>query len=172
MVHQGSFRDDLYYRLNVVQIGLPALRERSDDLELLARHFIQRFSGEYSKRVTGMSPEVIRVLKLWQFPGNVRELQNVIERAVALSSGPLMELHDLPPRMREPQRPTSQEVESDDFPDEGVNLDALLAVLEKHWLVAALDAAQGNKTRAASMLQMSFRSFRYRLAKYDLDHEA
>jgi two-component system response regulator PilR (NtrC family) len=156
----------------VVQIALPALRERSDDLELLARHFVQRFSREYSKRVTGMSPEVIRVLKLWQFPGNVRELQNVVERAVALCAGPLIILDDLPPRMREPQSPTTEEVESFEFPEDGVNLDSLLAVLEKRWLVAALDATQGNKTRASSMLQMSFRSFRYRLAKYDLDHEA
>ena len=172
LVEEGAFRDDLYYRLNVVQIRLPPLRERSEDLEVLARHFIRRFAEEYSKQVSGFSTEALRALKLWAFPGNVRELQNIVERAVALCMGTMIELEDLPERMRAVKQPSIQNDDEVSFPDEGVNLDGVLAAVEKRWLVAALDVTGGNKTRAATLLQMSFRSFRYRLAKYDLDHDA
>ncbi len=168
-VRTGEFREDLYYRLNVVQVALPPLRDRPEDIPDLVRHFIAHFGTEYGKTVSGVTPDAMDALRLWHYPGNVRELRNTIERAVALCAGSLVGRMDLPDRMREASLPPTPSQEAPSFPDEGVNLDALLASLEKRWLVAALDAVEGNKTAAARLLQMSFRSFRYRLAKYDLD---
>ncbi len=168
-VEKGRFREDLYYRLNVVQIDLPALRNRGDDIPDLARHFVSRFAEEYGRRIV-LSPEVIRALEAWHFPGNVRELQNVIERAVALASGSAILLEDLPEKMRGKIAPV--EVSSElRFPPDGVDIDGILNQLEQQWLKAALDAADGNKTRAAQLLNISFRSFRYRLAKHGMGGE-
>jgi two-component system response regulator PilR (NtrC family) len=171
-VKSGRFREDLFFRLNVVQIDLPPLRERMEDLQELCRHFLKRFSAEYGRDISTLSPEALACLRAWHFPGNVRELQNTLERAVALSAGTVLQREDLPDRMRQgersrPQPPTS--AEEPVFPPDGINLDAMLAALEKQWLLAALAATEGNKTRAASLLQMSFRSYRHRLAKYGLD---
>lgn len=168
-VAEGRFRQDLYYRLNVVQLQLPPLRQRAEDLLELTRHFLRRFSEEYDKPVSGLAPDALRLMRIYHWPGNVRELQNTIERAVALCQGSIVQPEDLPRRMREQGTPAPQEALAPAFPPDGVNLDAELASFEKRWLVGALDAADGNKTRAAKLLMMSFRSFRYRLAKYDLD---
>lgn len=168
-VREGVFREDLYYRLNVVQVKLPSLRERAEDLGELTRYFLRRFGEEYSKEVAQIAPDAMRALRVWHWPGNVRELQNTIERAVALCQGTVIQVEDLPARMQSDRPEPAGEEAAPAFPEEGVNLDALLAALEKRWLVAALDEADGNKTQAAKLLRMSFRSFRYRLAKYDLD---
>jgi len=168
-VADGSFREDLYYRLNVVRIVLPPLRVRSDDIADLARHFLKRFGEEYGKELVGISPPALDALRAWHFPGNVRELQNVVERAVALSQGPLLGLEDLPEKLRGGVASTVPVAEEQGFPPEGLNLDALLASQERAWLLRAIEAADGNKTNAARLLQMSFRSFRYRLAKFGLD---
>jgi two-component system response regulator PilR (NtrC family) len=172
-VAEGMFREDLFYRLNVVLMTLPPLRERSDDIPALARHFVQRFAGEYQKNVAGISPDAMELLRAYHYPGNIRELQNVLERAVALANGPLITPDDLDERVRTARSPEQVAEEETDptFPPEGVNLDARLSSIERRWLLAALDATGGNRTRAASLLQMSFRSFRYRLAKYGLDIE-
>ena len=173
LVRQGEFREDLYYRLNVVQIRLPPLRDRSADIGPLASRFIEEFSAEYNKAVGGITPDALDALRCWTYPGNVRELRNTIERAVALCPSALVGIDDLPERMRGFHKPLRTEeavpLEDTEFPAEGVNLDAKLAEVEKRWLLAALEAEQGNKTSAAKLLQMSFRSFRYRLAKYGLD---
>lgn len=173
LVRQGEFREDLYYRLNVVQIRLPPLRERAEDIGPLASRFIEEFSEEYNKAVGGITPDALDALRCWTYPGNVRELRNTIERAVALCPSALVGLDDLPERMRGFHEPIRTEealpVGNEDFPSDGVNLDAKLAEVEKRWLIAALEQANGNKTSAAKLLQMSFRSFRYRLAKYGLD---
>jgi two-component system response regulator PilR (NtrC family) len=172
-VAEGVFREDLFYRLNVVLMTLPPLRERSDDIPALARHLVQRFAGEYQKHVTGISPDAMELLRAYHYPGNIRELQNVLERAVALANGSLITPNDLDERVRSARSPEQAAEEETDptFPPEGVNLDARLSSIERRWLLAALDATGGNRTRAASLLQMSFRSFRYRLAKYGLDIE-
>jgi two-component system response regulator PilR (NtrC family) len=172
-VAEGAFREDLYYRLNVVRMTLPPLRERSDDIPALARHFVQRFAGEYQKNVVGIAPDAMELLRAYHYPGNIRELQNVLERAVALANGALITPDDLDERVRAARSPEQAAEEEADptFPPEGVNLDARLSAIERRWLLAALDATGGNRTRAATLLQMSFRSFRYRLAKYGLDIE-
>ena len=168
-VRDGAFREDLYYRLNVVQMQLPPLRQRAEDLMELTRHFLRRFSEEYGKSVSQVAPDTLRLMRIYHWPGNVRELQNTIERAVALSAGAVIQPEDLPARMRDVGPEVAPATSEPVFPPEGVNLDAELAAFEKRWLVGALDASDGNKTQAARLLQMSFRSFRYRLAKYDMD---
>ena len=165
-IRAGSFREDLYYRLNVVQLVLPPLRERKEDLPALVRHFVERFGREYGKQVT-VSAGALRLIEAWSFPGNVRELQNLVERAVALCAGPVIDVDDLPVRLRHAATEQTGR-EATDFPSEGIDLDEILSRTERDWLTAALSATGGNKTRAAELLNMSFRSFRYRLAKYGM----
>jgi two-component system response regulator PilR (NtrC family) len=155
--------------LNVVQIGLPALRERSTDIPELVRHFVRRFAKEYDRPDIRLSPDALRTLQAWHFPGNVRELGNIIERAVALCDGSVVDSKDLPDRLAEGGvAPLS--LSTVEIPGDGVNLDSMLSQTERQWLLAALERAGGNKTQAAELLKMSFRSFRYRLAKLGLDH--
>ena len=180
-VRAGRFREDLYYRINVVQIPLPPLRERLDDLPELVRHFVTGCAREYGKPVKGATPAAVASLRAWEWPGNVRELQNTIARAVALCEGPMIDVDDLPEKIQLRRLtaggggpavsagaafPTG---DPESFPEEGVDLDALMAETERRWLLGALDAAAGNKTHAARLLQLSFRSFRYRLAKHGMD---
>lgn len=169
-IRQGEFREDLFYRLNVVQIQIPPLRERPEDIAVLARHFVREVASEYGKQVHGFAPEAMNCLQSWSFPGNVRELRNTIERAVALCAGSVVTVEDLPDRVRGIRKVApAGEASSFQIDQSGVNLDALLADYERGWLVAALEKADGNKTQAAKLLQTSFRSLRYRLAKYGMD---
>ena len=166
-VKDGVFREDLYYRLNVVEVYLPLLRERTKDIEPLVHHFIDRFSTEYGKQIMGVSPEFIQALRGWTYPGNVRELQNAMERAVALSIGNVLQTEDLPDVIWETGIRIAPA--GDELPQEGLDLDALLTQVERRWLLSALDATDGKKKQAAEKLQMTFRSFRYRLLKHNLE---
>ena len=174
-IRAGRFREDLYYRLNVVRIELPPLRARGSDIQLLADHFVEHYATEYGKNVRGVASEALQALQAYTWPGNVRELENAIEGAVALETDSRVTLQSLPSRLRgELPRTSAPPVDagaasSDAFPQAGVDLDALLSGVEKSWLERALAQASGNKTRAAQLLGMSFRSFRYRLAKYGMD---
>jgi len=167
-IQEGTFREDLYYRLNVVQIELPPLRERAGDLPELVRHFVRQYAETYDQEGLRVSPDALRALQAWDYPGNVRELQNVVERAVALCRDGVVLPEDLPDRLVEGGRPALQ-LSTEEIPEEGLNLDSVLSQTERQWLVAALEQAGGNKTRAAQLLKMSFRSFRYRLSKFGLD---
>jgi len=164
-VASGRFREDLYYRLNVIQIALPPLRERMEDVPLLVHHFLAKHAAELGKEVTGISQEAMDRLLAHPFPGNVRELENITERAVALSSGPVVDLDALPPTVlarERAERPSR-------IPEGGVNLEALVADFERSLLREALERSGGVKKRAARLLGISFRSFRYRLEKLGLD---
>jgi len=164
-VREGRFREDLYYRLNVIEIPLPPLRERRDDIPLLVEHFIEKYSRELGKPVEGMDADALGRLQSHAFPGNVRELENVIERAVALCRGPRIGLDLLPPALMErrsvPRPPASTA--------RGANLDELVSSYERGLLLDALEQSGGVKKRAAARLGISFRSFRYRLEKLGLD---
>jgi two-component system response regulator PilR (NtrC family) len=116
----------------------------------------------------GVSPDAMKALQAWHYPGNVRELSNIIERSVALSREGVIMPTDLPDKLVDGGR-APMALAQEDFPDDGVNLDGMLGEVEKRWLLAALEETEGNKTEAAKLLQMSFRSFRYRLAKLGLD---
>jgi len=164
-VAAGRFREDLYYRLNVIQIPLPPLRDRTEDIPLLAHRFIERFSREFGKEVAHIDPEAMEVLLAYRYPGNVRELENVIERAVALSRGSTIGLESMPPTLlRGGSLDTAMEI-----PETGVDLDELVSSYERRLIEQALHRAGGVKKRAAELLGLSFRSLRYRLDKLGLD---
>jgi len=164
-VAAGRFREDLYYRLNVIQIALPALRERVDDIPLLVRHFIEKFSSELGKPIDGMEDEALEALAGYAFPGNVRELENIVERAVALARGRSIDFDALPPTV------TDARARGDvpRIPPEGVKLESLVDEYERKLLGEALRESGGVKKRAARLLGISFRSFRYRLEKLGLE---
>jgi two-component system response regulator PilR (NtrC family) len=163
MAQQGKFREDLFYRLNVVRIRVPPLRERSDDVPLLARTFLAKFAGELGKTLESFSDAAMNALKSFPFPGNVRELENVVERAVALAGGAVIELSDLPDEVRKAAStaPSSAMI----LPETGMNLEATLDALERSLIQQALEKSSGVKTRAAELLGLTFRSLRYRLKK-------
>jgi two-component system response regulator PilR (NtrC family) len=167
-VRAGRFREDLYYRLNVIQIDLPPLRDRAEDVPALLQHFITKFCKDYGKEIRGATPESIRLLRAYRFPGNVRELQNIVERAVALEAGPLITPSSLPERVQGDLHQDPAETDDEPFPQEGIDMEARLAAVERRYLERALQAAGGNRTQAAKMLGITFRSFRYRLVKFGM----
>jgi two-component system response regulator PilR (NtrC family) len=169
-VAAGRFREDLYYRLNVIQLRLPPLRERREDLPLFLAHFLARFAAELGRPAPRLSAEAERALLTWDWPGNVRELSNVVERAVTLSDGPVIELAALPPAMRGPLEPLAG-AERAELPEAGIDLEGHLERIERDLLAQALARTDGNKTEAARLLSLSFRQFRYRLAKLKLGGE-
>ncbi len=168
-VATGTFRQDLYYRLNVIRMRLPPLRERREDLPALAEEFLQRYASELGRDVVGFTPDALRALGRYAFPGNVRELENVIERAVALSGSRTLGLGDLSPEVSGlASAPTPRLAE---LPVEGCDLEEVLAELERRLLVGALERAGGVRKRAAGLLGITFRSIRYRLKKHGLDSD-
>jgi transcriptional regulator with PAS, ATPase and Fis domain len=156
----GEFREDLYYRLSVVPITLPPLREREDDLELLASVFIDRFNLEFKKRVRGIGRSACRALRSYSWPGNVRELRNIIERAMLLASGPVLEEADLRLSRRSPQ---SGPQATFHLPLDGLDLRSV----EQSFVQQALARCGGNQTQAGKLLGLTRDQIRYRLAKYD-----
>jgi two-component system response regulator PilR (NtrC family) len=164
-VSAGRFREDLYYRLNVIQIPLPGLRERRSDIPLLAQHFVDKYATEGGKPIEGVSDEAMALLRDYRYPGNVRELENVIERAVALTRSNQIEVDALPPTLLG----RSEAPGAPQIPPGGVRLEALVNDYERSLLAEALRLAGGVKKRAAHLLGISFRSFRYRLEKLGLD---
>jgi two-component system response regulator PilR (NtrC family) len=164
-VGQGAFREDLYYRLNVIQIELPPLRERPEDIPLLVNHFLEKYAAELGKPIEGVSDEAMERLADYAYPGNVRELENLVERAVALTRSEVIGREALSPHVVNPP-PTAVPSR---IPDEGADLEAMLAAYERGLLTEALERAGGVKKRAAALLGVSFRSFRYRLEKLGLD---
>jgi len=166
-VAAGSFRQDLYYRLNVIRIELPPLRERREDLAPLAERFVRRFATEMGKDVIGFGPDALRAIEGYSFPGNVRELENIIERAVALAGSRVIGLGDLPREVSGVAASATPSLLS--LPEEGVKLDDILSEVERRLLVQALERTGGMRTAAAKLLGVTFRSLRYRLDKYGLD---
>jgi two-component system response regulator PilR (NtrC family) len=166
-VAEGRFREDLFYRLNVIEIPLPPLRQRPDDIPLLVAHFIEKYAAEIGRHVTEIDDAAMERITAYPFPGNVRELENVIERAVALSRDSVIRVDSLPPSLLNPASPGAQPRIS----PEGVDLDAMLADFERGLLLEALDGpAGGIKKRAAQLLGISFRSLRYRLEKLGIEN--
>ena len=172
-VADGRFREDLYYRINVIPVALPSLRERHEDIPLLAGHFVQRFATQMGKGITGISADALRCLDRHAWPGNVRELENAMERAVALEQTPTILPESLPEAVRGSAAPPLRLVERSDgggpmLPEAGVNLEQHVESIERAYIAQALERAHGVKTRAAELLGMSFRSFRYYTKKYGI----
>ncbi|MCB9586441.1 MAG: sigma-54-dependent Fis family transcriptional regulator [Polyangiaceae bacterium] len=165
-VSGGRFRQDLYYRLNVIRIELPPLRERREDLALFSERFVRRFAEEMGKDVVGLTPDALRALERYEFPGNVRELENVMERAVALAPGRSIGLGDLPPEISGAAGGSATSLV--ELPEGGCNLDDVVGEVERRLLLAALDRTGGVRKQAAKLLGVSFRSLRYRLQKHSI----
>ncbi|MBF0341465.1 MAG: sigma-54-dependent Fis family transcriptional regulator [Magnetococcales bacterium] len=162
----GRFREDLLYRINVVHLHLPPLRERREDIPLLAARFVECHARKYGLGIHGIAPEVMDCLLRYHFPGNVRELSNVVEGAVALTVEGRVEMEALPEAVRCGQSAGTPVVAGEfRLPEGGLDLEAHLAALEASAMDQALEACQGSKTRAAELLGMSFRTFRYRMGK-------
>jgi two-component system, NtrC family, response regulator PilR len=167
-VKNGKFRQDLYYRLNVIRIEVPPLRERREDLADLLAFFIDRASREHNKEIRGFSTDARRALDAYAYPGNVRELENIVERAAALSAGTIIGLGDLPREVAgHTAEPTPALVEL----GEGCELEAVLAEIERRLILQALERSGGVRTGAAKLLGITFRSLRYRMAKLGLSDD-
>lgn len=167
----GRFREDLFYRINVVEIKVPPLRERKGDIRALAQHFLEKYSREAGKEITKISSYAVDLLKKYDFPGNIRELENLIERSVALSATNILLPDSLAMSMH--KRRWIEGIENQRFDldevSKGVNLDSILEAIEKAYLEKALECANGSKNKAAELLGISFRSFRYRCSKLGID---
>ncbi len=169
-VREKRFREDLFYRLNVIQIKLPPLRERKEDIPLLAMHFLKKFSGELNKAISNFSVEALQLLLNYAYPGNVRELQNIVERAVALEITQELTAQNLRSYLDEHLQAKKGAWDLD-IPIDGIDLEALVAEIERTLLLKALDKTHGIKKKAADLLGINFRSMRYRLEKYGLNDE-
>ena len=170
-VEKGRFREDLYYRLNVIQIRLPPLRERREDVPLFLAHFLERFGAEYGRAPPRLSAEAERLLLAHPWPGNVRELANVVERAIALSEGDEVDAAVLPPDLRGRAEGSAAAARAVTLPEGGIDLQAHLDAVERALIEQALARTGGVKTEAAHLLSLTFRSLRYRLAKYGMRGE-
>lgn len=158
-----KFREDLFYRLNVIKIDLPPLRDRRDDIPPLAIHFVEKYSREMGKDIHGISPKALETLESYHYPGNVRELENIIARCVALETSNVIRQQTLPELMVNMGSLNIENRIAGNF-----GLDHLLETFEKRTIEKALTEAQGNKVEAAKLLGITFRSLRYRLAKHGL----
>ena len=178
MVSEGQFREDLYYRINVIPIRLPSLRERVEDIPLLADHFVAKFAAQMKKPIVGISGGALECLRVHGWPGNVRELENAMERAVALERTPSILAESLPEAVRGTQRPLTSPATAPEsingapssrvLPQKGFDLEKHVQHLEREYIADALRQSGGVKVKAAELLGMSFRSFRYYMKKYNL----
>lgn len=167
MVNAGRFREDLFYRLNVIHQTLPPLRERQEDIALLADHFLQKFSSENQRENIEIDSSALSLLRAYPWPGNIRELSNVIERAVVMmNSGALICVDDLPAQLRQP---TSRVSEIKPAPSGARNLKEEMKREEKRIILEVLEQQKGNRTRSAFMLSISRRALMYKLQEYGID---
>ena len=162
MVRSGSFREDLFYRLNVVHITVPPLRDRREDIEHLARHFLEKYCVQMNKKLDGLPDDVLMALRTYEWEGNVRELENVMERAVVLCTGTTITLRDLP----EDVRGGDSTVEA--APAQGQTLTQILEAMERQILVRTLEKNRGSQTKTAGELGIKRTTLRYKMGKYGL----
>jgi len=168
-VKEGKFREDLYYRLSVVPIQIPPLRERKEDIPLLVGHFIQLYNHQFRKSVNGVTPEGLKLMVNYSWPGNVRELKNAVERAMILNDGRIIDVPDLPIRIADPSSAVPMLRISGEYlvklPPEGAGLEDI----EKELIQQALNMANMNKTKASKLLKISRDTLRYKVKKYHLE---
>ncbi|MFW6079973.1 MAG: sigma-54-dependent transcriptional regulator, partial [Gemmatimonadota bacterium] len=164
-IREGNFRRDLYYRIAVVPIHLVPLRQRSEEIPLLVRHFLDIYNRKLRKEVEGVGPDAMESLLAYPWPGNVRELENVIERTLVLSDGPTIEVDDLPPQVRAPVLAFDEP----DLSEDELSVKKHSAVLERRLIRKALERTGGNRTRAAELLELSSRALLYKIRDYGLE---
>jgi two-component system response regulator PilR (NtrC family) len=172
LVAEGQFREDLYYRLRVIPIDVPPLRERGDDVVLLAKHFLKKFAHQMDKQVREIAPASLDLLRGYDWPGNVRVLENTIERAVAMHGDTDLLEVELPAERAKARAAAAAASASGPpgvaLPTDGLDMERYIADVERSLLQSALRRSQGVQTRAAEMLKLSYRSFRHLMKKYDL----
>ncbi len=169
----GEFREDLFYRLSVIPIHLPPLRERREDIPLMARSFLERFRKTMEKPIEGITPEAMILLEAYEWPGNVRELENTLERCVALETGNMVSAAVLPEKIQRRATIESASVSVPanghfQIPEGGIDLEKSVQDMEKAYILSALEACDDVGTRAADMLKMTYRSFRHYSKKYNI----
>jgi transcriptional regulator with PAS, ATPase and Fis domain len=159
----GRFREDLFYRLTVMSIHLPPLRERQEDLGELVEYFLQKYAQEYGRKLSGVEPAVLKAFAEYPWPGNIRELAAVMERTVLMNESGTISLNDVRGELRRPTASTGLEIE---LPEDGIDFEEL----EKELLAKAMARAGGMATRAAKLLGLSYKTFLYRLEKHGIRH--
>jgi two-component system response regulator AtoC len=164
-VQKGTFREDLFYRLNVLSIKLPPLRERTEDIPLLSQHFLKRFNTHLNKDVKEITPSAMSILMNHHWPGNVRELENVIERAMILADETVLKPDNLPPELQT-QANAPQGIET---AYQGFSLKAAQKIYEKQLITKALTETNGNRTHAARLLEISHPSLLSKIKTYEID---
>jgi len=162
LVDKDEFRQDLFYRINVIELKVPSLREHVDDIPLLAQHFLRKIAREWQTDVAKLSSEAIKALQLYQFPGNVRELENILERAMTLYEGDSISEEDL-------KLPQDRAVDTSNESTDNLMLDPTLLNTEKEAIIKALEQTKYNKTAAAKLLGITFRALRYRIKKLGIE---
>ncbi len=162
MVTDGRFRDDLYYRINVLSIDVPPLRERRDDIAVLIDYFLKKHTRNTSRLVRGLTPETKKLMVEYSWPGNVRQLESAIERAILLCEGDLITVEDLPSEVRQDAGPTSDGAFK--LPSEGINFEEV----ERNLITQAMEQTDYNITKAAKLLGLTFRTLQYRLEKFGI----
>ena len=163
MVKEGTFREDLYYRLNVLQLRIPPLRERKDDIPILVDHFIAKYGTRLSRDSMSISRDALRALMDYPWPGNVRELENTIERAMVLADSDRIEVENLPEKLREEREPVALPMFGDDL-----SIKKATDTIERELIRRALEKTGGNRTRAAELLEISHRALLYKIKEYGL----
>lgn len=166
LVKKGLFREDLYYRLNVIPIELPPLRDRKEDIPVLAEGFLKKHTKSNRKNIEGFTPEAMKTLEQFNWPGNVRELENVVERAVVLESSNLIKVKSLPESITSIKEKSKLKIP--EFSEDGMDLEKYVDKIEKEVITMALNKTNGILNKAASLLNLSLRSFRYRLQKHNI----
>lgn len=168
-VRNKAFREDLYFRLNVISIKVPALRERKEDIPMLVEYFVETFSSKFGKNISSVATETMDLLKAYRWPGNVRELENVVERMMALESSDSLLPEALPDHVREPLKPRFDTLGKElVWNAAGVKLDEIVNNIEREFILKAMEQSGGRKKEAAKLLGITMRSMRYRLEKFDL----
>jgi two-component system response regulator AtoC len=163
-VAAGRFREDLFYRLNVIMVHLPPLRERREDIPILVEHFIDRTNKKLGTRCTGVSPDALKLLLEYAWPGNVRELENTIERAMVLADGPHVDVESLPDRIKESRDRIRQTLQSGEL-----SIKKTTRIIEEELIRKALRETRGNRTNAAKILEISHRALLYKIKEYGID---
>jgi two-component system response regulator AtoC len=163
LVDQRQFRQDLFYRLNVLSLTIPPLRQRREDIPLLVDHFVTRFNDRLGTNVQGVEPKAMQILTEFSWQGNVRELEHAMERAMVLCEGTVLTVNDLDPRIREPSDPVAAELEKGNY-----SIKKTTRVIEEILIRRALDKTRGNRTRAAELLEISHRALLYKIKEFGI----
>ena len=172
-VQKENFREDLFFRLNVIHVKVPALRERREDIPMLVNHFVEDFSSRFGRQTQSLASETIEMMKVYNWPGNVRELENVVERMIALEAGPNLLPDSLPAHIREPLKARLDSLQNHlVWKKSGVKIDDVLSLVEREFVLKALEDSKGVRKDAARLLSITMRSLRYRLEKLGLTSSA